>query len=107
MKAMVDVQRARDAQMAQSLIAAGNPDGAVLVAVAGHVRNDYGVPVYLTAKAAGKQVISIAFVEVDDQKPNRATTRWPMGDCPLIMFGSPHASTTKTLAKSSNPSSRI
>ena len=68
-KAMVDVQRARDAQMAQSLIAAGNPDGAVLVAGAGHVRNDYGVPVYLTAKAAGKQVISIAFVEVDDQKP--------------------------------------
>ena len=68
-KAMVDVQRARDAQMAQSLIAAGNPDGAVLVAGAGHVRNDYGIPVYLTAKAAGKQVISIAFVEVDDQKP--------------------------------------
>jgi uncharacterized iron-regulated protein len=68
-KPMVDVQRARDAQMAQSLIAAGDPDGAVLVAGAGHVRNDYGIPVYLTAKAAGKQVISIAFVEVDDQKP--------------------------------------
>jgi uncharacterized iron-regulated protein len=68
-KAMVVVQRARDAQMAQSLIAAGDPDGAVLVAGVGHVRNDYGIPVYLTAKAAGKQVISIAFLEVDDQKP--------------------------------------
>jgi uncharacterized iron-regulated protein len=68
-KAMVDVQRARDAQMAQSLIAAGDPDGAILVAGAGHVRNDYGIPVYLTAKAAGKQVISLAFLEVDDQKP--------------------------------------
>ncbi len=68
-KAMVGVQRARDAQMAQSLIAAGDPDGAILVAGAGHVRNDYGIPVYLTAKAAGKQVISIVFLEVDNQKP--------------------------------------
>jgi uncharacterized iron-regulated protein len=68
-KAMVDVQRARDAQMAQSLIAAGNPDGAILVAGAGHVRNDYGIPVYLTQKTPGKQVISIAFFEVANQKP--------------------------------------
>ena len=68
-KLMVGVQRARDAQMAQSLIAADDPDGAILVAGAGHVRNDYGIPVYLTAKAAGKQVISIAFLEVDNQKP--------------------------------------
>ncbi|HEY2917383.1 MAG TPA: ChaN family lipoprotein [Candidatus Binatia bacterium] len=67
-KAMVGVQRARDAQMAQSLIAAGDPDGAVLVAGTGHVRNDYGIPVYLTAKAAGKRVVSIAFLEVDNQK---------------------------------------
>ena len=68
-KAMVGVQRARDAQMAQSLIAAGDPDGAILVAGAGHVRNDYGIPVYLTAKAPGKRVISIAFLEVVNQKP--------------------------------------
>src|SRR5438093_745012 len=68
-KLMVGVQRARDAQMAPSLIAAGDPDGAILVAASGHVRNDYGIPVYLTAKAAGKQVISIAFLEVDNQKP--------------------------------------
>ena len=69
LKAMVAVQRARDAQMAQSLIAAGGPNGAILLAGAGHVRNDYAVPVYLAAKAPGKQVISIAFVEVDNQKP--------------------------------------
>ena len=67
-KAMVGVQRARDAQMAQSLIAASDPDGAILVAGAGHVRKDYGIPVYLAAKAGGKQVISIAFLEVDKQK---------------------------------------
>jgi uncharacterized iron-regulated protein len=68
LKAMVDVQRARDAQMAQSLIAAGDPGGAILVAGAGHVRNDYGIPVYLRQKAPNKPVISIAFVEVDKQK---------------------------------------
>jgi uncharacterized iron-regulated protein len=66
LKAMVAVQRARDAQMAQSLIEAGGSDGAILVAGAGHVRNDYAIPIYLAA--SGKQVVSIAFVEVDDQK---------------------------------------
>jgi uncharacterized iron-regulated protein len=69
-KAMVGVQRARDAQMAQSLIAASEPGGAVLVAGTGHVRNDYGIPVYLIAKAGDKGVVSIAFLEVDKQKTN-------------------------------------
>ena len=68
LKAMVDVQRARDAQMAHSLIAAGEPGGAILVAGAGHVRNDYGIPVYLRQKTPDKRVISIAFVEIDNQK---------------------------------------
>ena len=64
LKPMVDVQRARDAQMAQSLIAAGDPGGAILVAGAGHVRNDYGIPVYLRQKTPAKRVISIAFVQI-------------------------------------------
>lgn len=68
-KGMTAVQRARDAQIAQSLIAAADADGAVLVAGAGHVRNDYGIPVHLAANAPGKRVISVAFVEVDMQKP--------------------------------------
>ena len=67
-KAMVHVQRARDAQMAQSLLAAGDHDGALLVSGAGHVRNDYGIPVYLKSKAPKKRVISMAFVEVDKQR---------------------------------------
>jgi uncharacterized iron-regulated protein len=54
--------------MAESLVAVGDPDGAVLVAGAGHVRNDYGIPVYLKSKAPKKRVISIAFVEVDQRK---------------------------------------
>jgi hypothetical protein len=79
-KAMLAVQRARDAQMAQSLIAAGAPGGAVLVAGAGHVRNDYGIPVYLSAEAAGRRVISIAFLEVDDRKPEPHNYALPYAD---------------------------
>jgi uncharacterized iron-regulated protein len=84
-KAMVGVQRARDAQMAQSLIAAGDPDGAILVAGAGHVRNDYGIPVYLGAKAARKRTVSIAFVEVDTQKtePQSYALPYPDGRLPF------------------------
>jgi uncharacterized iron-regulated protein len=62
--AMIVVQRARDAQMAESLAAAGQQDGAVLIAGAGHVRRDYGMPAYLGSKAPGASVISLAFLEV-------------------------------------------
>ena len=80
LKPMVDVQRARDAQMAQSLIAAGDPGGAILVAGAGHVRNDYGIPVYLRQKAPDKRVISVSFVEVDEQKTEAQTYALPYPD---------------------------
>jgi uncharacterized iron-regulated protein len=84
-KPMVDVQRARDARMAESLIAAGDPDGAILVAGAGHVRNDYGIPVYLRTKAPAKQVVSIAFVEVDQQgtEPQSYALPYPDGRFPF------------------------
>jgi uncharacterized iron-regulated protein len=84
-KAMVNVQRARDAQMAQSLIAAGDRDGTILVAGAGHVRNDYGIPVYLRTQAAGKRTVSIAFVEVDTQKtePQSYALPYPNGRLPF------------------------
>ncbi len=82
---MVQVQRARDAQMAQSLIAAATADGAVLVAGAGHVRSDYGIPIYLTAKAPGQQVVSIAFVEVDqlEPEPHKYLLANPAGRAPF------------------------
>ena len=71
--------------MAQSLIAAGDRDGAILVAGAGHVRNDYGIPVHLRAKAAGKLVVSIAFVEVDKEKtdPHSYAQSYPNGRLPF------------------------
>ena len=38
--------------------------GAVLIAGAGHVRQDYGIPVYLASKVPRTSVISLAFLEV-------------------------------------------
>jgi uncharacterized iron-regulated protein len=66
--AMLLVQRARDAQMAESLAAAGQQDGAVLIAGAGHVRRDYGIPTYLASRAPGASVVSVAFLEVSQDK---------------------------------------
>lgn len=60
---MVTAQRARDAEMAERLLAAAG-DGAVLIAGAGHVRTDRGVPIYLAGRAPGSAVASLAFVEV-------------------------------------------
>lgn len=60
---MVTAQRARDAVMAERLLGEAR-DGAVLIAGAGHVRTDRGVPIYLAARAPGATVASLAFVEV-------------------------------------------
>jgi len=60
---MVTAQRARDATMADRLLAAAG-DGAVLIAGAGHVRTDRGVPIYLAARAPFVTIASVAFLEV-------------------------------------------
>jgi uncharacterized iron-regulated protein len=66
--AMLLVQRARDAQMAESLAAAGEQHGAVLIAGAGHVRRDYGIPTYLASRTPEASVLSVAFLEVSQDK---------------------------------------
>jgi uncharacterized iron-regulated protein len=68
--AMVLAQRARDAQMAEAMLTAPGTDGAVLIAGAGHVRNDRGVPAYLRRIAPGTRTASVAFLEVDPQRPD-------------------------------------
>jgi len=62
---MADIQWARDARIAASLARAGQRDGAVLIAGAGHVRRDRGVPVHLARQAPDASIASVAFVEVD------------------------------------------
>jgi uncharacterized iron-regulated protein len=83
--AMILVQRARDAQMAESLAAAGQPDGAVLIAGAGHVRRDYGIPAYLASKVPRTSVISLAFLEVsqDLREPTAYAARFDRQTLPF------------------------
>jgi len=67
---MIDLQRARDAQLARALtdaVAAG-ADGAVLIAGAGHVRNDLAVPLDLARWEPGSRVLTVAFMEVSPQE---------------------------------------
>ena len=66
--AMLLVQRARDAHIAENLAAAGQQDGAVLIAGAGHVHRDYGIPTYLASRTPEASVISVAFLEVSQDR---------------------------------------
>jgi len=59
---MVDVQRVRDATLADALLRRGVPG--VLIAGAGHVRKDRAVPLYLARRAPERHVVSVAFLEV-------------------------------------------
>ncbi|MDH3686822.1 MAG: ChaN family lipoprotein [Myxococcales bacterium] len=63
---MVRVQRARDARLAQALLAAGGGEGrlAVLISGAEHARLDRGVPRALSRLAPGADVASVAFLEL-------------------------------------------
>lgn len=66
--AMIAVQRARDATMAESTAAGDRGDGSVLIAGTGHARTDRGVPVYLRMHSPGGTVRSLGFLEVDKDK---------------------------------------
>jgi uncharacterized iron-regulated protein len=60
---MILAQRARDARMAESLLAAGARDGAVLITGNGHARADRGVPAALRHRGE-TSVATVAFLEV-------------------------------------------
>lgn len=67
---MVLAQRARDAAMAAAMAAQTQrgADGAVLIAGAGHVRTDRGVPLHLRRIAPQDSAYSVAFLEVQAGK---------------------------------------
>jgi len=70
MDPLVDVQRTRDAVMADNIAAAlalAGTDSAVLIAGAGHTRSDHGVPKYLARLAPGRSIVTITFAEVADE----------------------------------------
>ena len=66
LRGMVEVQRLRDATMAEALIEADRGDGAVLISGAGHVRGDRAVPWYLRQRRAGGEILVVAFREVEE-----------------------------------------
>jgi uncharacterized iron-regulated protein len=64
---MVEAQRRRDAVMADAVAMADSRaawKGAVLVAGSGHVRRDYGVPLYLRTLVPNRSIVSVAMLEV-------------------------------------------
>ena len=65
-RGMYQVQRARDAMMADRLAAASGKAGGILIAGNGHVRNDRGVPWYLARLEPEARTLSIGLVEVRD-----------------------------------------
>jgi uncharacterized iron-regulated protein len=67
LRGLVRAQRARDAVMADTLARAG-PGGAVLIAGDGHVRRDYGVPLYLEAYRPAARIVAIGQIEVEAGK---------------------------------------
>ncbi len=67
---MVEAQRRRDAVMADALMVADSRaawKGAVLIAGFGHVRKDYGVPLYLQRIVPNRSVVSVAMLEVSSE----------------------------------------
>jgi uncharacterized iron-regulated protein len=67
---LILAQRARDAEMAEQLVRADAGQGAILIAGAGHVRNDRGVPAHLARDPQAKPSVAVAFLEV---RPGRCT----------------------------------
>ena len=63
--AMVRVQRARDAVMADTLARAADDNGGVLIVGAGHARRDWGVPTYLARLRPDASRFALAFIEVE------------------------------------------
>ena len=62
---MIKMQRALDASLAKAMISADAGDGAVLIAGAGHVRNDWAVSHLIRQNLPNATVVSVAFIEVD------------------------------------------
>lgn len=71
-EAMLPVQRARDAMLAEGMIANGTADGAVLIAGAGHVRADMAAPWYLYVRAPEASVRIVAMMEAQDGETDPA-----------------------------------
>jgi uncharacterized iron-regulated protein len=85
---MIRFQRARDASMANALIAAADAahtNDAVLIAGTGHTRTDRGAGADLAARDPKRAVVSIAFAEVEKGRndPPAYAVRWNTNALPF------------------------
>lgn len=71
-KPMIMVQRAVDAHLAKIVLSAPEKQGAVLIAGSGHARKDWAVPSFIRQKLPDASVTSVAFFEVDPERPTPA-----------------------------------
>lgn len=62
---MSDIQRLRDAVLADSLAKAAGDGSAILIAGNGHVRSDRGVPWYLSQRIPGASISTVMLLEVE------------------------------------------
>lgn len=76
---MVRAQRARDARLAEQMLARATDEGAVLIAGAEHVRADRGVPWYLRAQTEAS-IASLGILEVDPGASEAAEHARATGD---------------------------
>lgn len=68
---MAEVQRYRDATMADALLSSGDYKGAILIAGNGHIRSDRAVPFYLRARGIDpSQIVTVTISEVSEKQPN-------------------------------------
>ncbi|MBS0250181.1 MAG: ChaN family lipoprotein [Proteobacteria bacterium] len=79
---MAFAQRYRDAHLADAVLKAVQQNGsAILIAGTGHARTDRAVPWYIRKRAPEKKVLSVMFVEVenDNDDPETYVSRDPDG----------------------------
>ncbi len=63
---MVLAQRARDARMAERLLNAAGPQGAILITGVGHVRRDRGVPAHVARQEPERRIVAVAMLEASE-----------------------------------------
>ncbi|MDJ0931328.1 ChaN family lipoprotein [Breoghania sp.] len=96
--AMVPVQRARDASLADALIANAGTDGAVLIAGRGRVRAYMAVPWYLRERAPDASMRIVAMVEIEAGETDPADYLPALGIYDYIWF-TPKAERTDKCAE--------
>jgi uncharacterized iron-regulated protein len=82
---MFNVQRLRDAVLADSLIEAAGDGSAILITGNGHARADRAVPWYLTRRAPQAKIVTVLLLEVEGQ------AKTPEDLAPLTPDGVPAA----------------